>query len=683
MPNKRQLVSKLKKCIKSSIKKSEFQWELFFNSWFKENGTPIFFLFNKNLGVTNTQYVELFSLIKLHQKTKKRDKPKKLLIYNIQHVKYSFTEVMQSLLEDYSIKDETKLNQFVENYIDIFSSTVVVDMYYSSCAVFLPYGIDINLENVVYDSGYIHSAGNPVYIRNIRKSRKDEFQANIDNFLQKLDNKDKIPLLVYSHDDFDFSDKDMHEILDKGPEQCKLYLEKMSMGTLRLSKIIDDCKSELKHRSKIEIPVPHSDSEDKLNNNKNTLWLISDKSVSENNIKIPGNTRYYILYFQTLKNSSPFYFFDENKPAWKSHTTLPHSLTASLLNISRPLSINAIICDPFSGTGTTWLEICRIGLKCNCISSDLSPATKLLHSDNALFFSYGLNKLEELNSYLNEISRNGIEELDYSEELKSNTPFSFAMEILKELKEKQPTEDFEYEIPDEVVKKLEQVDFKTRMEFYLILRAELRNKVGFMRKTVKFGNALKISLDKMLSQIQCLIEIKQKISRDTNYLVADEDGHYVKYLSTYSYNLYPSLFCSENDLNKRIEKEVFSSKDARQLKPGSCDLILCDPPYGFNTNEDIITLTTLYSAFIEKAIIALKKHGQLILCLPGESYTGKPLPYCTRSDLVSRQILYTAEKYGRRIYKPATSIPLVTLNAPYYWESDKALRRTILHFYID
>ena len=81
--------------------------------------------------------------------------------------------------------------------------------------------------------------------------------------------------------------------------------------------------------------------------------------------------------------------------------------------------------------------------------------------------------------------------------------------------------------------------------------------------------------------------------------------------------------------------------------------------------------------------MALKRNGQLIICLPGESYTGKPLPYCTRSDLVSRQIILTAIKCKRKVYKQVESLPLTTLYAPYYWEADKALRRTILHFHLE
>jgi tRNA G10 N-methylase Trm11 len=129
-----------------------------------------------------------------------------------------------------------------------------------------------------------------------------------------------------------------------------------------------------------------------------------------------------------------------------------------------------------------------------------------------------------------------------------------------------------------------------------------------------------------------------------------------------------------------INYEVFSSKDARDLEKNKYDLIICDPPYGFNTSENEDGLSKLYSEFIDSAIYSLRPKGQLILCLPAESYTGRDLHYCTRSDIVSRQIILKAHQQNRIVYRPAQSIPMISLLPPYYWESERALRRTILHF---
>jgi len=179
-----------------------------------------------------------------------------------------------------------------------------------------------------------------------------------------------------------------------------------------------------------------------------------------------------------------------------------------------------------------------------------------------------------------------------------------------------------------------------------------------------------------------LLELKNDINikSDSNNLKV-KNG-YIKALSTYSYSLVPN-FIFENNLKDILDlTEIESKHDARDLEVNSLDLILCDPPYGFNTSENLDILTNLYSEFIEKAILALRPKGQLIICLPAESYTGRELPYCTRSDLVSRQIILKAHEKGRLVYQPAQSYPLRSLIPPYYWESERALRRIILHFYI-
>lgn len=110
MKHRSELVQLLVDCIVMSLDNSEFKWDIFFKKWFRENGTPYFFLFKKNLSVTNTQYVELFSLITRHS-TYDFASPKecKLLFYSNDHIKTTFTEVVSSLLEDYDNSDTSKI----------------------------------------------------------------------------------------------------------------------------------------------------------------------------------------------------------------------------------------------------------------------------------------------------------------------------------------------------------------------------------------------------------------------------------------------------------------------------------------------------------------------------------------------------------------------------------------------
>lgn len=685
--NNRKLLAKiLSECILSSIEGTDFRWEKFFKLWFRQYGTPLFFLFKKNLSVTNTQYAELFSLLMLYS-TKKIsiNHETKLLFYSTEHIKVSFSEVITSLLEDFHPADLSKVDSFSERYLDIFSSTVAVDMFFGSCAIFLPRGIEVDLAKVTYDSGYIHSAGKSIYIRNIKKAKKNDFLNSIIDHLSRSQDKETVPFIVYSHEDFSDFDKESVELIDKGIDQSKIFLEKMSMGSYRLSTIINEMQKSPDFKNRLLIPNAGNYLQQHEFRKGKTLWLISDKSISGGIIKNPGANRYYICYEQEFKNDSPFFYFDENKPAWKSHTTLPHTLTAALINIARPIIDHGVICDPFGGTGTTWLEVKRMNLKNKIITSDLSSATSLLLSDNLFFFTLSstelLKLIVDLESYSDNKLLEGQYRISFSDISASMEPYKYAIQLLNLLKEEQKDEDQEYILSISLVTQLKSLPFITRIIFYVCLRADLRYQSGFKRKSLTFDNAFKISLSKLIAQIKMLIELKIDVENNIKSMDFTQSDSYIKSLSRYSFRLTPSfIFNNSKDLQRNLKSEVISSFDARNLKANSIDLIICDPPYGFNTTEDNEDLADLYSEFIEKAILSLKPKGQLIFCLPAESYTGRDLPYCTRSDIVSRLILIKAHQYKRLVFRLAQSIPISSLIPPYYWESDRALRRIILHF---
>ena len=680
-------ISLLSECIKDSIIGNEFQWNNFFKLWYRKNGTPYFFLFKKNLGVTNTQNLELFSLITLHSKNFLIDSNNsKVLFYTTEHIKTTFTEAVMNLTEDYEIGNINRIYSFSEKYIDIIGSSVAIDMFYGSCAVFIPGCIETNLELIVADSGYIHSAGKSIYVRNISKARKSNFFESLKSFIQnnQLRIDRKTPFIVYSHEDFSGYDKDHSELLTKGIDQCKLYVEKMSMGSFRLTKILQEIKVDSYLKSYLSIPEAGNYLEHQTFRCKETIWLISDRSTSGGQINNPGQQRYYVCYQQEYKNDSPFFYFDENKPAWKSHTTLPHSLTTALLNIARPFINNGSICDPFCGTGTTWFEIKRLGLNNPIYCSDLSPSAQLLAKDNLYFFQLPESSLSKLYNQVNSIvdfqENKGQYSIDFSNEELLDNSYQVSRKLLTELKKAQPEEDQEFELSTNFVTKLTNLPFNTRIVFYLLLRAELRFQGGIKRKAMTFDIALKKSINEILNQIKMLIELKNEISKE---IINDSKlDNYIKVQGTYSIKLIPKLITDSKYIDdKCIENEIKSGIDARKLEPKSNDLIICDPPYGFNTTENEDELAELYSEFIEKAIKSLKPHGQLIMCLPFESYTGRSLPYCTKKDLVSRLIIIKAHQLKRVIYSPALSYPRAFHLPPYYWESDKALRRIMIHFH--
>jgi len=277
-------------------------------------------------------------------------------------------------------------------------------MFFGSCSVFLPIGLSSKIDKVIHDSGYIHSGGKSIYIRNIKKARKNEFLENLKNYLLQNDSTNKIPFVVYSHEDFSNYDSSSSEYINKGIESLKIYVEKMDMGRTKLPNLLNEIASDLLCKEKLILPDPgnyktkHSFESDK------TIWLISDRSISSTTLNNSGQNRFYILYEQVYKNGSPFFFFDENKPGWKSHTTMPHSLTAALLNIAKSQLVEGPICDPFGGTGTTWFEAKRIGLNNEIVCSDLNILTHILIEDNLSFFCKDFKELLEIKKEIEHIS---------------------------------------------------------------------------------------------------------------------------------------------------------------------------------------------------------------------------------------------------------------------------------------
>lgn len=701
--NKREFNNLLVSTILESIDANtrDFHWDGFFRRWFRENGNPLFFLFRKHLGVTNVQYVELYSLLEIHCHVPFSNRKRQhLLLHTTQQLRTVVVEIVNQLLDASEEERQKRIKEFVDLHSNLFASSIVVDQLYCSCAVFLPPGMEVELERLVVDSGYIHSAGQSVFVRNIVKSKKHHLESAIDAFLDKESIKDfKVPFVVYAHEDFTGYDKTSEDRISRGIENTKIYLEKQSMGAYSLSDIVND----LRNTYKEELIVPEA-GDYKTNHDFEvpvTLWLLMDRSISNGDPRNPGRTRYYICYAQKFKNSSPYFYFNENKPAWKSHTTLPHSLTAALLNAAVSELISGYarkrkkisVCDPFGGTGTTWLEAIRLGVGYNIRCSDLSLLTNILVQDNLKFFLCDNDSLQELKKEFKAMEKWADTNLQSFNLLTEQGTFNFgseeyfpiskhlleALKVLEKIKSEQPNEEFEYTISEQIYSEINVMSFKTRLIFYIFLRSELRFRGGYSRNAITREQAFLRSLRKLNSQIKSFAQLKYQVNEK---MVEQSEKKIVVFKDKYS-NAVISQFYDRNyeKLYSKLKSDV-SSRNAIDFSDEKYDIILCDPPYGFNTTEDDGKLARLYNEFIDQALRALNPGGHLILCLPAESYTGKDLPYCTNSSLVVKQVLLKAQELKLELIHPARDLPSKLFTPPYYWEAERALRRVILHFQV-
>jgi hypothetical protein len=676
-------------CLTESIdsQTNEFKWDVFFRLWFRERGTPSFFLFKRHLGVTNTQYVELFSLLQAHCIHTGR-RPTDLLLHTTEQVKNTLVEAVTSVLDAPATQRSKHLAAFSERYCEIFANTVAIDMFYCSCAVFVPPGLQLDLPAICGDAGYVHSAGYSVFVRNIKKARQSDFEASLDTYLERRPQADlPVPFVVYAHEDFSGHDREAREQISRGIENTKLHLEKMSMGSYRLAQVVHEMRR--KYLGRLTIPEPGSYKSHSFDTDR-TFWLIADRSVTPGNTMSAGADRYYICYEQVIKSANPTFFFDENKPAWKSHTTLPHSLTSALINITRPHGAHTRLCDPFGGTGTTWLEAKRLTPTTQLLCSDLSPAAQLLAQDNLDFFLMGSDLLRGLMHQLQEIldavkddSKASAGEgqnaflFDEPSDMGAGVgPYLKAVSLLNTLRHDQPEEDQEFWLSPEFVEQLSRANLITRFAFYVVLRAEMRYQGGYKRKSVTFEKAFCSSMEELIAELQQLLAVREAVERKP-YTV---DGRNLYVKGSYSVSAVPAFLVENREQLARALRSEISVKDARKLSPNSIDVIICDPPYGFNTKEDQDQLALLYSEFLDSAIAAIRNGGHLIICLPAESYTGRELPYCTRHNLITNQVLAKSKAMGKYMYMPARSVPSRAFNAPYYWEAERALRRVILHF---
>ena len=128
------------------------------------------------------------------------------------------------------------------------------------------------------------------------------------------------------------------------------------------------------------------------------------------------------------------------------------------------------------------------------------------------------------------------------------------------------------------------------------------------------------------------------------------------------------------------------SGDAKELGGDGkkFQLIVTDPPYGFNTDENNEEMALKYRKWLGALICSLANDGHLVISLPEHSYTGKKVSFSANPSLVTSQILSIAAGFGRTVYRVAKSIPEPRsfFAPPYYWRSERALVRSILHFRI-
>jgi hypothetical protein len=395
-----------------------------------------------------------------------------------------FLASVESIVDSFSDpRDPAKpgfpLDTIADLYADFLQNIIAVDIFFGSCVLFVPAEIAIDLKSVCGYSGYVHSCGKCLFIRNIHKARKDllfeklstHFQQNPDTYFR---------FIAYGHEDFP-TDKHHASDLRDGLDDVMVFVEKYFIGAEPLVTVLRDIKDTFKNNVYVPEPLQRSKTSSEPQRPAKTLWLILDHRPAAD-IRQKGEDKFFLCYEQEYKNDNPLHLFDENKPAWTDHTTLPHTLAAAMINITKPwwpqqglLTIG----DPFVGTGTTLLEALKY--EADGEYSDGSALVQTLVGDNLEFFSLDNDKLQELADNLGEAKarfwvsepkrRGSVNDLQ--------SQIDWARTRFKALFNDEGDLSHEFSEDDRLA--FEQGTLLSRFLLYVAMRTERRHVAGFIR----------------------------------------------------------------------------------------------------------------------------------------------------------------------------------------------------------
>ena len=543
--------------------------------------------------------------------------------------------------------------------------------------------MSLDIASVCGKSGYVHSAGHLIYARNMAKAEKEEFYKEMRYYLNANCRKPrKLFYVAYSHEDFTQYDRDKADVLRNGLDDVKIFVEKCFMDNERLVSIINQMRDVFKDR--LEIPDSGDFSKKHIPALRGcnvmrdrTLWLIVDQSINESDFRHPGDEAFFICFEQRYINQNLFHIVDENKPAWIAHTTIPHTLAGAMISITTPYWPNdnrVLIADPFAGSGTIVLEARKFD-RTRVFAGDNDPICAQLLKDNLEYLWPKKESIELIMQTLTQFMTT--HDASQSEVLVSDNRWIRDIKRSTDLAadydktEKDGDKSRHLSIIDLVCK----LSIQQRLAFYIGLRAIRRHAAALEREAENWLEAFQCEAAKMLKEYRRLMKLCE---------IEDVPGQSHGALAQGTYSLSCRINYSQAYNSKGKDMIVYKIKDARSADKRKYDVIITDPPYGINTQEDPIGLAEMYYSFAEAAIRSLKDYGQLVICLPEHTRTGQRVPYFVNRDIVIQQIIISAHRLRREVLSPSYAVPKLSAlyRPPYYWDSERSLRRTILHFLI-
>lgn len=679
----------LQECLTASFDANgTFDGDTFFRKWFREKGKTYTFIFKENLSRTNIQFAELFALIQVHaQPRDTHGADIQVQFRDRQAVLNGLNEIVRHLAS--TITPPERVSKYIAYlYGHSMRPAIVVEAFHGSCTVFVPPHIELDLPLICAESGYIHSCGMSIYTRPLDTALESSLFVDLRRYLSAKASDKKLLFVVYCHEDFTGDDSTGTSHVPGSVTDLRIHIEKLFLKDKRLVDVLHRMREEFNDYLVVPAPgyyleehqlIRHAGEVDE----SHSLGLIVDRAIGRNS-RQAGLDRYMICYDQLFSNDNPFHIFDENKPAWVSHTTMPHTLTGAMINITRPAwpRKHVEIGDPFAGTGTTWLELCKFdGVVIDC--ADKEAISPLLLKDNLNFFSMTGDQLKTLKRFIDEFGTTVVQppkRYNIPNSARVADLFRKAVEYFEQLdfdsSEATPT------IPGRVAHGLAKEEFQSRLLFYLLLRTHVRHIGGLRRKPEAWMEFFRKEVGLLHGQIDKLLALRQ--SEVIEHFGASDQ--FIKCAGYYSQSCTVSRERLQQMMAEPVQGKGVSVRDATRAvlpKDGHrLDVVITDPPYGFNTEDESRELAKVYTKAIRVMLERLANGGQLVLSLPERSHSGRAIPAFTRRRWVTQQVLAEAARHELEPILPAVVVPDPShlFWPPYYWESERALGRSILHF---
>ena len=461
--------------------------------------------------------------------------------------------------------------------------------------------------------------------------------------------------------------------------------------------------------------------------------------------------RYFVCFIQEFRNAHQLFEIDESKPGWTQPVTLPHTLSAAMYNIARgelrKASRSISILDPFFGCGTTYFEAARRREKITFHAFDLYDPNRIAFETNCEFLSLTPEKKEKLAQDIASLiapvtpeaawsdQRAAIENVRKSGDYSLHSNIGIPLARLRTERKKSNDIDFvqkfqmavavaedlfgsaldevdrqgwsfgalrnisSFTFPPDAIEQLRLLSFEERLLFFVCWKSFISNLYQFYAAK---GNRHEVITQVVLGELGKLhFRIGRLLLIEKPTLVESRESFD---LARGMYSIKTrSRFLPHDD---RIQYEIADIRDlakkykSKRKNDGKKDLekydiVISDPPYGFNVSihDKDLTIPEIYTSFIDLSLRAVKNGGQVIFCVPVQPMNGQPLPFYMTADFIVKQFLLSARNANKKLRVPVSG-PLVAgqtsgiasaadqFLTPYYWESERALRRAVVHFQV-